>query len=115
MGPGVSFSVGAEGGVDFEDGDAYLYNWVAICRYDGKVSAAPSERLRLPPRLGREIQNGAVLGDLMTARTGEANINHKEGAVGYFTRGLLTRRRFFEGCLACALAPFLFPDEYELD
>lgn len=113
MAQGVHFAVGAEGGVEFIGDDAYLYNWVAICRSDGALSAAPSEKLRLPPRVSKRIQGGAVLGDLMVEATGRADVNHTDGAVGYYTKGLLTRQQFFEGCLACALAPFLFPEEYD--
>lgn len=110
--PSTAFGVGAEGGVEFEGDAAFLLNWVAVEGCDGTVSTAPSAKLRLPPALGTEIKKGGVLGELMIAKTGQAAINENEGAVGYFTKGILSRQSFFEGCLACALAPFLHPDEY---
>lgn len=112
-GDGHAFSVGMEGGVDFELDGAYLYNWVAIRRFDGALSTASSSRLRLPPGIEKALKEGAILGDLMVGETGEADVNEKDGAIGYYTKGLVTRQAFFEECLACALAPFLHPDAYE--
>lgn len=111
---GADFGVGAEGGVEFVGDTAYLYNWVAVCRRDGVVRAAPSAKLELPPAVAEALRRGAELGELMKAKTGRADINHTDGAVGYYTGGLISRQAFFEGCMACALAPFLFPEEYGL-
>jgi len=111
---GCAFSVGMEGGVDFEEDGAYLYNWVSIRRCDGVLSSAPSSRLRLPPKIERAIREGAVLGDLMVAETGSPEVNQMGGAIGYYTNGILSRQAFFEECLACALAPFLHPEAYQL-
>ena len=49
----------------------------------------------------------------MIEKVGRADVNAKEGAVGYLTRGLVARQRFFEEALALALAPFLSPEEYQ--
>jgi len=106
------FSVGMEGGVDFEGEGAYLYNWVAVRRFDGVIQVATSSRLLLPPAIAKAIKEGASLGELMIRETGEADINEKDGAIGYYTRGVVTRQAFFEECLACALAPFLRPAAY---
>jgi len=111
---GGHFGVGLEGGVEFEGEACYLLNWVAVLRRrDGVLSTAPSGKLRLPDRYGRAIRAGRVLGDLMIEKVGRADVNANEGAVGYLTRGLVSRQRFFEEALALALAPFLSPEEYQ--
>lgn len=109
----VDFAVGLEGGVEFEGDACYLLNWVAIVRKDGFLSTAPSGKLRLPDSYARAIRSGRVLGDLMVEKLGRPDVNAHEGAVGFLTKGLVTRQRFFEECLALALAPFLSPEEYE--
>ena len=110
---GADFGVGLEGGVDFEGETCYLFNWVAIAGKGGFLSAAPSGRLRLPASYARAIRAGKVLGDLMVEKVGRADVNAQEGAVGYLTKGLVSRQRFFEECLALALAPYLSADEYQ--
>ncbi len=107
-----AFGVGLEGGVEFVDGECYLFNWAVVMAKDGRMGAAPSAKLLLPVALAEAIRSGKVLGDLMVERVGRSDVNAKEGAVGYLTRGLIDRQRFFEECLALALAPFLRPDEY---
>lgn len=113
LSPGANFAVGAEGGVEFVGTEAYLYNWVAVCGSNGRTQTAPSAKLLLPPAIVRAVRSGRVLGELMQELTGRADVNETDGAVGYFTRGILTRQTFFEECLACALAPFLHPEMYE--
>lgn len=108
------FGVGLEGGVTFDGGDAYLLNWAAVRRFDGVESAAPSARLKLPEDVADAIRAGFVLGQLMVERVGRDDVNEKEGAIGFYTGGLLSRSTFFHGCLACALAPFMNPKAYGL-
>lgn len=112
LGPDDEFGVGLEGGVEFEGETCYLFNWVAVVHRDGRRSAAPSGKLRLPAAYAQAIRAGRVLGDLMIEKVGRDDVNAREGAVGYLTRGLVSRQRFFEECLALALAPFLSPEEY---
>lgn len=104
--------IGLEGGVEFVGEACYLFNWAAVLGKDGRISTAPSAKLLLPDDIAREIRAGRVLGELMVERVGRADVNWKEGAVGYLTNGLVSRQRFFEDCLIMALAPYLRPDEY---
>lgn len=110
--PGDEFGVGLEGGVEFVGEECYLFNWAAVVGKDGHLSAAPSAKVLLPQDLAEEIRAGKVLGQLMIRRTGRADVNQNEGAVGYLTNGLISRQRFFEDCLILALAPYLRPDAY---
>lgn len=110
--PGDAFAVGLEGGVEFVGEECYLFNWAAVVGHDGRVWTAPSAKLLLPSDMAEEIRTGKVLGALMVKRTGRADVNEKEGAVGYLTNGLISRQRFFEDCLILALAPYLRPDAY---
>lgn len=112
LSPADAFGVGLEGGVEFVDGACYLLNWAVVVARDGRIGAAPSAKLLLPAGFARAIRSGKVLGELMVEKVGRADVNAKEGAVGYLTRGLIDRKRFFEECLALALAPFLRPEEY---
>lgn len=104
---GAEFGVGAEGGVLFADGRAYLMNWCAVADRDGRLFDSPSPYVLLPTAWEEAIRNGLELGPYLARLTGDPDINKKGGAVGLLTGGQLTRQEFFEQALLCALAPVL--------
>lgn len=112
MGPGVAFGVGAEGGVQFVDGKAYLLNWCVIADPDGRLYESPSPWVRLPEVWGEAVRQGKELGPLVAEWSGRPDINQKEGAIGILTKGLVDRQQFFEQALLCALAPLIVPELY---
>lgn len=112
---GADFGVGAEGGVEFQGEDGYLFNWCAIAAPDGRLFAAPSAKVLLPPAWSAAVRAGAELGPLVQVHTGQRDVNAHGGAIGVLTRGHLERSAFFEQALYCALAPFLVPELYCAD
>lgn len=64
-----------------------------------------SASIMLPEQILFSIQQGRELGDVMANITGMANIKHNEGAIGFFTNGLLSRTSVYQQALILALAP----------
>jgi non-canonical (house-cleaning) NTP pyrophosphatase len=50
---------------------------------------------------------GVELGDVIDEILGEVGTKRKEGAIGFLTRGIMTRKDFYAFGLICALVPFL--------
>jgi len=61
-------------------------------------------------RAFRRAFGGEELGDLMDELTGQKNTKKGKGAIGFFTRGLVTRSDLYEHGVLMALAKFLAPE-----
>ncbi|MDI3299156.1 MAG: tRNA epoxyqueuosine(34) reductase QueG [Bacillota bacterium] len=104
--PWAELGVGMEGGVDLEGEDGpWLINWCAVVDRDGFVSRGRGLGMPLPARFLEPLRAGRTLGELMAGESGDPGINAGEGAVGWFTRGLVDRRHLWRDALAVALAP----------
>ncbi len=78
----------------------------------GKIDYGTSPFFELPPRITKELLEGKgmiELGDVMDNLIGEKNTKQKLGAVGYFTKGVMDRKRYryYVDGLTVALIPFL--------
>ncbi|MDI3317506.1 MAG: tRNA epoxyqueuosine(34) reductase QueG [Bacillota bacterium] len=102
--PWADLGVGMEGGVDLAGDGAWLINWCVVAGRDGSVSRARGLTMPLPERFLEPLRAGRTLGELMARESGDAEINSHEGAVGWFTRGLVDRRHLWRDTLAAALA-----------
>jgi inosine/xanthosine triphosphatase len=101
------FCVGIEGGV------LELFSrWFAvgvICIIDDKsrIGYGTSPLFELPEDIIRHLLGSTELGDVMDQLTGERNTKQNQGAVGYFTRGVMDRKGIYIDGLVAALVPFL--------
>lgn len=92
---GASIGLGFEGGVmEMEDG-MYLCNWGAVADKDGNVFTAAGARILLPHSIVEGLKEGQELGTLMGEFTQDPEIRKKDGAIGVFTSGMLTRSEMF--------------------
>ncbi|MEE6452282.1 DUF84 family protein [Gottfriedia acidiceleris] len=87
--------IGLEGGVMIEGGILFLCNWGALV-YENEVILASGAKILLPSEFINELRNGTELSVLMERYTNEKDIRSKEGAVGVFTNGRITRTEIFE-------------------
>jgi inosine/xanthosine triphosphatase len=114
MQSGADLAVGLEGGVEFdEQGQAWLINVAAVAGRTGRQSHAYGAKLLLPESIGEKIREGRELGPLIDEVSGMQEAKTKSGAIGYLTRGLVSRQEMWRSALACALAPFFFPHLYD--
>ncbi len=104
--------VGLEGGVQRDDDMLLLVGWAAVCAADGREGVAGTARLPLPALIARRVIAGEELGPVMDDLLGEHKSNHRGGAVGALTAGLVLRAEAFSMAVSYALAPFVAEEFY---
>lgn len=107
--PSASFGVGIEGGLFIFSNKYYLAGFVAIVDKSGKTSTGMSGWFECPNALVPRLLRGEELGDLMDELTGCKDTKRKEGAIGFFTRGIVNRTDLYEHGVLMALAKFISP------
>ncbi len=58
-----------------------------------------------PPAVLEEVEDGRTVGEALESLTGLADIGRKEGAIGFLTRGRLTREELTEAAVLMAMVP----------
>lgn len=109
---GADLAIGLEGAAQDGPEGMVICNWAVVVSRDGRESVAQGGRLLLPECIAQEIRQGGELGPIMDRYSGEANSKQHQGAAGFLTRGLISRKQAFELAVAFALAPFLHPELY---
>jgi inosine/xanthosine triphosphatase len=108
----ADLGIGLEGGVSEEPAGLMLVGWVAVVDRSGKEGVAATARLPLPPLIASRVRRGEELGPVMDDLLDETKSNHRGGAVGALTSGLVLRAEAFAMAVAYALAPFVTLDFY---
>ncbi len=109
---GAAVGVGMEGGVQVEPTGLLLVGWAAVVDDRGREGYGGAARLPLPTAIAERILAGEELGPVMDDLLGEHKSNHRGGAVGALTGGLVLRSQAFEMAVAFALAPFVAGEFY---
>jgi inosine/xanthosine triphosphatase len=92
---GSDIGIGLEGGiVDTKEG-MLLNNWGALATANGDVFVASGMRIYLPEEVAQGVRSGKELGIVMADFTKKHDVRSKEGAVGIFTNGYVTRMEMF--------------------
>ena len=99
--PDADFWVAIEAGID----DDSTFSWVVIENAQQRGEAR-SPTLPLPAAILEKVRAGQALGPVMSAYTGINEIGRKEGAIGVFTAGALTRSSVYHQAVVLALSPF---------
>ncbi|MGX7900321.1 inosine/xanthosine triphosphatase, partial [Klebsiella pneumoniae] len=99
--PNADFWVAIEAGID----DDSTFSWVVI-ESAGQRGEARSATLPLPDVILEQVRAGEALGPVMSQYTGIDQIGRKEGAIGVFTGGRLTRSSVYHQAVVLALSPF---------
>lgn len=103
----ADYFVGIEGGVL-----NYFSRWFGfgvMCVVDkaGKTGFGTSPHFELPQAVVDELHNGKELGIVMDELTGKMNTKYHNGAIGFFTNGVMDRKDLYIQGMIVALAPFL--------
>lgn len=85
---------GLEGGVTIIDDELYLCSWGALV-VEGELYTAGGPNILLPSQFIEPLQMGVELAQLMEEYTSLKNVRQKEGAVGIFTNGVVSRSELF--------------------
>lgn len=99
--PDADFWVAIEAGID----DGSTFSWVVIDSHQQRGEAR-SATLPLPESILQEVRAGEALGPVMSRYTGVDEVGRKEGAIGVFTAGKLTRASVYQQAVLLALSPF---------
>ena len=99
--PDADFWVAIEAGID----EGATFSWVVI-ESRSQRGEARSATLPLPERILEQVLAGEALGPVMSKYTGIDQIGNKEGAIGVFTAGTLTRSSVYHQAVVLALSPF---------
>ncbi|QDP40910.1 DUF84 family protein [Radiobacillus deserti] len=91
--------IGLEGGVMEFHNQVFICNWGALVDETGELYIAAGARFPLPEVFKQPLREGQELGDLMDQYTNKQNARKKEGAVGIFTDGQVTRDQMFSHVL----------------
>ena len=99
--PEADFWVAIEAGID----EGSTFSWVVIESRQQRGEAR-SATLPLPETILAQVRAGEALGPVMSQHTGIDQIGRKEGAIGVFTAGKLTRSSVYHQAVVLALSPF---------
>jgi len=99
--------VGIEGGVSCQFGKWFAFGCMCIMDNENNVGFGLTPHFELPASVVEELQKGAELGDVMDKIQNIENTKQKQGAIGYFTNGVMNRKELYIEGLKVAVVPFL--------
>ena len=108
----ANFFVGIEGGIIELFSRWFVFGVMCIMDERGMKSYGCTPLFESPSCITEELLRGIELGDVMDELTGEDDTKQKQGAIGYFTRGVMDRKQYYIDGLIVALIPFLNRDLY---
>lgn len=86
--------------------DLFLVMWAAVTDGD-RTGCGSGPSVRLPSRVATRVRGGEELGPVMDDVLGTENVAKKQGAVGAFTGGRMSRTDALESAVTAAFAPFV--------
>lgn len=109
----ADFVVGLEGSLQ-----KYSFGWATagvavILDKKGIIGKGISSQLILPDKVVKMIKKGKELGLVLDEISGGRNLKQKQGAFGYFTDNLVTRKDAYIQAVFFSLARFIKKDFYE--
>ncbi|KAB2338874.1 DUF84 family protein [Cytobacillus depressus] len=87
--------IGLEGGVQETTHGLFLCNWGALAEKGKPPIIAGGARIPLPKEIAGRLLSGEELGPVMEKFTEKEDVRKKEGAVGIFTNGQISRSEMF--------------------
>lgn len=110
----ADFGVGIESGVMKFGEKWYNLGFIVIVDKKENVGTGTSGWFECPISVLRELKRGKELGQVMSEITGQPSLQKREGAIGIFTRGRVTRKDLYKHGLFMALVRFLSPEIFKL-
>ena len=104
----ASIGIGLEGGVQVIDGILYVCNWGALVDKNGAEIIAGGARFPLPDTIKQKLEEGQVLGPVISEYASRADVSKKEGAIGIFTNGTVSRTDMYEHLVSLLFGQYQF-------
>lgn len=112
--PEGHFRIGLEAGVQIHFDQMFLVNWGALIDPDNRVYWAGGTRIPLPNQIKDALLNDSLeLSEAMDKFFREKNINHREGAIGYFTDLFVSRIDIFEHIVKLLIGQYYYQRKKE--
>ena len=108
----ATFFVGIEGGILKLFSKWFALSATCIMDDTGRIGHGTSPMFELPEGIAQQLLDGSELGDVMDSLAGERGTKENQGAAGYFTKGVMDRKRIYVDGLIAALVPFLNEELY---
>ena len=103
----ADYYVGIEGGLFHLYGKWFEFGVVCIISKDGKSSFGGAPFFPLPDHIVKRLLNREELSSVMDEIAGTKDIGMKNGAVGYFTKDVITRENLYVYGTILSLIPFI--------
>jgi inosine/xanthosine triphosphatase len=92
---GADLAFGLEGGVQETESGLLLCNWGVLSHKEGAEWIASGAKFPLPEQVANRLRQGDELGTVMADVTGDIHTRKKEGAIGIYTGGWVSRKELF--------------------
>jgi inosine/xanthosine triphosphatase len=106
----ADFGVGIESGVMKFGEKRYNLGFVTVVDKKGNIGTGTSGWFECPSSILRELEKGKELGQVISEITGRVDMQRREGAIGIFTKGKVTRKELYKHGVFMALTKFLSPE-----
>ncbi len=110
----ADFGVGIEAGLIWHS-ELKLYFDVQFCAIlspDGRLTVGHGSGFVYPQKVLERVLQGRTVGDVMSELAQIERLGHKEGAIGFLSKNLLTRAQLTEQAVLMALLPRLRSELY---
>jgi inosine/xanthosine triphosphatase len=111
---GADAGIGLEGGVMESEAGMLSVNWGALVDQNGRQIIASGARYPLPEEIAKGVRQGNELGEVIDEFTARKDVRKKEGAVGIFTNGLITRNELYVHIVRLLAGQYQFYDQKRL-
>ncbi|WP_347549242.1 DUF84 family protein [Pseudalkalibacillus hwajinpoensis] len=104
----ANIGIGLEGGVQLIGETLYVCNWGALVDEEGLEIVAGGARFPLPEEIKKQLALGEELGPVISRFESRADVNKKEGAIGIFTDGAISRTDMYEQIIQMLFGQYKF-------
>ncbi|WP_273851096.1 DUF84 family protein [Guptibacillus spartinae] len=104
----ADIGIGLEGGVQVINGSLYVCNWGALADRNGIEVIAGGARFPLPEIIRQKLEEGHVLGPVISEYASRADVSRKEGAIGIFTNGTVSRTDMYDHLVSLLFGQYQF-------
>jgi inosine/xanthosine triphosphatase len=109
----VDYGVGLEGGVYTTEYGMFLFGIVVIIDKNNELGISSAEGFMLPKIVADKVTQGEELGPVMDVLLGQKDVKKNQGAIGFFTKGVISRTKSFENSIVQALIKFINKELYD--
>ncbi|MCX6175026.1 MAG: inosine/xanthosine triphosphatase [Ignavibacteriales bacterium] len=109
---GAELFVRIEGGITEQFSKWFAFGCICVLDNNGRTGFGTSPHFQLPPSVVEKLLRGIELGDVMDEIMNQQNTKQKNGAIGFFTNGVMNRKELYVEGLKVAVIPFLHKEMY---